>query len=492
MESAATPDALRARGIFANRTLNLRSIRAVGYDMDYTLVHYRVEPWERRAYEHTRQRLVARGWPVGHLQFVPDLAVRGLIIDTELGNVVKANRFGYVKRAHHGTSLVPYDEQRKVYARVIVDLSKPRWEFLNTLFSLSEACLFMQLVELLDRRELPEVLGYADLYRAVRESVDASHMEGRLKEEIAADPEAFVVLDPEVPLALLDQKYAGKKLMLITNSEWPYTASMMKYAFDRFLPEGTTWRQLFDLVIVGASKPGFFQGKRDVFQVATEDGLLRPWVGKLREGSCYHGGHAALVEASLGLSGDDILYVGDHIFGDVSVSKSFLRWRTALILREIEDEIVAEENARKTEVELANLMIEKGALEQRFCQVRLFSQRQRGGYAPGSKRSRREQAAEVAELRARLTELDARIRPLVQQVTVASNPNWGLMMRAGNDKSHLAKQVERWADVYTSRVSNFMLATPFAFLRAPRGSLPHDTLANAPPAAEAGTTTGKL
>ena len=34
------------RGIFVNRTLNLRSIKAVGYDMDYTLVHYRVAEWE--------------------------------------------------------------------------------------------------------------------------------------------------------------------------------------------------------------------------------------------------------------------------------------------------------------------------------------------------------------------------------------------------------------------------------------------------------------
>lgn len=30
------------RGIFCSRTLNLRSISAVGYDMDYTLMHYNV------------------------------------------------------------------------------------------------------------------------------------------------------------------------------------------------------------------------------------------------------------------------------------------------------------------------------------------------------------------------------------------------------------------------------------------------------------------
>ena len=31
---------LPAQRIFCNRTLNLRSIQAIGFDMDYTLVHY--------------------------------------------------------------------------------------------------------------------------------------------------------------------------------------------------------------------------------------------------------------------------------------------------------------------------------------------------------------------------------------------------------------------------------------------------------------------
>ena len=42
------------------------------------------------------------------------------------------------------------------------------------------------------------------------------------------------------------------------------------------------------------------------------------------------------------------------------------------------------------------------------------------------------------------------------------------------DKSHLARQIERYADVYTSRVSNLLALTPFVYLRSPRGSLPHD------------------
>src|SRR5687767_4858507 len=96
------------RGVFCNRTLNLRAIRAIGYDMDYTLVHYNEQAWEQRAFEHVRQRFVAVGWPAASLRFDPSFINRGLILDVELGNVVKANRFGFIKRATHGTRVMPF------------------------------------------------------------------------------------------------------------------------------------------------------------------------------------------------------------------------------------------------------------------------------------------------------------------------------------------------------------------------------------------------
>ncbi|MGZ5384528.1 MAG: 5'-nucleotidase domain-containing protein, partial [Acidimicrobiia bacterium] len=57
-----------------------------------------------------------------------------------------------------------------------------------------------------------------------------------------------------------------------------------------------------------------------------------------------------------------------------------------------------------------------------------------------------------------------------------SNDRWGMLMRAGADKSLFARQVERYADVYTSRVSNLLYATPNGFLRAFRSPLPHDQM----------------
>jgi 5'-nucleotidase len=485
----------RERGIFCNRTLNLRSIRAVGYDMDYTLIHYRTEAWERRAFEHLQRRLGAAGFPVESLIFDPTFAIRGLILDLELGNLVKCNRFGYVKRAFHGTRPLDYEAQRTAYSRIIVDLAEPRWVFMNTFFSLSEASMYAELVDLLDRQRLPAarelsaaepgvkpfpaVMGYADLYRRVKAALDATHMEGALKAEILADPERFIDVDPEMPLALLDQKRAGKKLLLITNSEWFYTSGVMSYAIDGYLPDGMTWRELFDVIIVSARKPEFFGSRAPIFEVVSDDGLLRPALS-IASGGAFLGGNAALVEHHLGLSGDEILYIGDHIYGDVHVSKSILRWRTGLIVRELESEIAAEEAALAAQEELAALMVRKDHLEQLHSALRLAVQRLRAGYGPRPEATEADLTAKMAELRAEIATLDTRISPLARAAGELENQRWGLLMRAGNDKSHLARQVERSADIYTSRVSNFLLHTPFAYLRPPRGALPHDVLP-APP-----------
>ena len=462
-----------SRGIFCNRTLNLRSIKAIGFDMDYTLIHYRTREWEGRAYEHARRRLVQRGWPMEDLAFDPTMVTLGLVLDLEKGNILKTNRFGYVVRASHGTRMLGFDEQRELYARVLVDLAEPRWAFLNTLFTLSEGCLYAQAVDLLDAGKVKEVVGYAGLYRIVRASLDESHLEGALKAEIIQDPDRFVEPDPEVALALMDLHAAGKKILLITNSEWEYTRAMMSHGFDRFLPAGQTWRDLFDVVIVAARKPSFFEQDAAVFEIVDEAGMLRPARAISPKGR-FLGGNATLVERGLGLTGEEILYVGDHIFADVHVSKDVLRWRTALVIRELEQELEAIEAFAPKQALMTDLMKQKSRLENEYSQIRLEQQRFEQGYGAkpgGTPEDRREK---MRALRATLVSLDEKIAPLARESGELMNTRWGLLMRAGPDKSNLARQIERYSDVYMSRVSNLLLATPFVYLRSPRLTLPHD------------------
>ncbi|WP_211659115.1 HAD-IG family 5'-nucleotidase [Phytoactinopolyspora halophila] len=458
------------RGIYANRTLNLRSVEAIGYDMDYTLIHYRTDEWEGSAFEHGRRLLAERGFPVHDVAFDADHYTQGLVIDLDLGNLVKATRFGYVIQAQHGTRQLTFDELRRAYAGVFVDLAEPRFRFLNTLFSISEAALYAQLVDRLDAGLLDGPLGYDELYRAVSSALDESHAVGTLKAEIAADPDRFCELDPETAETLLDQRLAGKRLLLITNSELPYTRAMMSYVFDRHLPSGS-WRDLFDIVVVSASKPRFFAEDIPAFRVVDPDeGLLKPHPGLLEVGEIYHGACARLVEQSLGLDGAQILYAGDHLFGDVHVTKSVLRWRTALIMRELEAEIADAARFASDEEQLQRLMARKVELEDQVAQTRLANVRHDAAHN-GQPTS---DGPSVGKLLEQLRELDQQITPLAKAAAELGNPTWGPLMRAGNDKSLFARQVERYADVYTSRVANFGRRTPYAFLRAARTTLPHD------------------
>jgi len=401
--------------------------------------------------------------------------IRGLAIDLDEGNLVKATRFGYVIRAAHGTSFLSYDEVRRVYARTMVDLAEDRFEFINTLFSLSEASLYAQLVNLMDAGRIEKGIGYRGLYQAVVAALDGAHSDGSIKDEIVADPDRFIEPDPPGVLALVDQLEAGKRLMLITNAEWEYTVRIMEHAFDPYLPAGMSWRDLFEAIIVSADKPSFFTADKQLYKVVDEDAaLLRPHIGEIEPGSVFFGGCAQQIEDFLGLSGDEILYVGDHLFGDVHFSKALLRWRTALILRELESEVAGLQGFRDQEIRLETLMAEKSVLETEMSAVRLALQRERLGYAPPPEGVAADEAR-LAELRERIIALDEEITPLAVAASRLRNEAWGPLMRAGIDKSLFARQVEKYADCYTSRVANFLDVSPFALMRAARLDLPHDT-----------------
>ena len=74
--------------------------------------------------------------------------------------------------------------------------------------------------------------------------------------------------DPDTAVALLDQKRAGKRLLLVTNNEVAYGTAMLRLAIEPYLPAGMTWRDLFDAAFFLARKPQFFSQDMPVFEVA--------------------------------------------------------------------------------------------------------------------------------------------------------------------------------------------------------------------------------
>eukprot|EP00291_Cryptomonas_curvata_P028460 CAMPEP_0172206706 /NCGR_PEP_ID=MMETSP1050-20130122/33378_1 /TAXON_ID=233186 /ORGANISM="Cryptomonas curvata, Strain CCAP979/52" /LENGTH=585 /DNA_ID=CAMNT_0012885841 /DNA_START=309 /DNA_END=2064 /DNA_ORIENTATION=+ len=481
------------RAVFCSRTLNFRSIRCIGYDMDYTLVHYKVVEWEGRAYHYAKEYLRQAGFPVEGLSFCPDLVCRGLVIDKELGNMIKVDKFGYVKRAMHGSLRLSYKETHAVYGRQLVDLRESkRWVFLNTLFSVSEGCLFAQLVDMFDQGTLNMTavqLSYELLFNAVSKALFRAHVEGKLKDDVTTHTDRYVELDEDLPRTLLDQKEAGKKLALITNSDWAYTKSIMAFVFDRFLPAGLTWRDVFDVIVVSARKPAFFSQAMPVYEIMTEDGLMR---------ETYQAG---MIEKLFQCDSDDVMYIGDHIFTDVNVAKGYMRWRTALIVRELEDEVIAFDKTRADHQRLHGLIRCKDRCGVALDLLRTELNRERKGRSArlgGDADADAERVVRthhaIGRLLVTMADLDNKIAPMLYDNGAAFNKlffrdwYWGFLSGAGSsEKSHLMRQIEKYADVYTSRVSNFLRYTPYVYFRASlqplahRRNLDHDPLPGDPP-----------
>jgi hypothetical protein len=63
---------------------------------------------------------------------------------------------------------------------------------------------------------------------------------------------------------------------------------------------------------------------------------------------------------------------------------------------------------------------------------------------------------------------------LSAEVDNSFNPFWGSVFKEGAENSRFGRQVENYACVYTSRVSNFLFYSPHQYFRAPRHWMPHE------------------
>jgi 5'-nucleotidase len=475
----------RARQVFVNRNLRMDRIDLVGFDMDYTLATYHLRRLETLAFEMTLARMIEfMGYPpsIGALQYDPDFVIRGLVVDKLAGNIFKMDRHNHVGRCYHGRRPVPAEDVRRLYRDEKVHLSLPRFAWIDTLFALPEACLFALVIELLEGQRVP--VDYTKLYADIRDAIDTVHRDGSLKTEVRKDLDRYLLKDPDLGPALHKLRSGGKKLFLLTNSLWDYTDAVMSYVLDGILPEYPSWRNYFDAVITGAAKPAFFSERRPLLLLGP-DGAPHGEAQSLERGRWYEGGDLATFERLIGIRGDRVLYVGDHIYGDILRSKKSSLWRTCMVVQEIEHELAwlernqdaLGEMARLEEVRLRvedELSIHRAALnviDRRLDRDGATADRE------GLEAERRRNKGELEALRQALRDANARIETLQKQVEEGLNPYWGLTFKEGNENSRFGEQIEVYACLYTSRPSNFVFYSPMQYYRSPRAAMPHERAA---------------
>ncbi|HWN66593.1 MAG TPA: HAD-IG family 5'-nucleotidase, partial [Haliangium sp.] len=233
--------------VYCNRNLRLTSIEYIGFDMDYTLALYQQEQMEKLSIDLTLKYLIEKhgyGEEILELRYDPRFAIRGLVVDRKLGNVLKMDRHGYVRRVYHGFRLLTKAERREHYHQKRINLSHKRYVWIDTLFALPEAIMYVTLVDHFD--ELRGKVDYAQLYDDICACIDLAHRDDSLKSIIKADLSAYIIKDPALAETLHKLRSAGKKLFLLTNSYYDYTRAVMAYLLDGAIAAYPSWRDYFD------------------------------------------------------------------------------------------------------------------------------------------------------------------------------------------------------------------------------------------------------
>lgn len=471
--------------MYVNRSLNMERIKAIGFDMDHTLVMYNREEFESLAFRETLKKFIEAGYPeeLADLQFKPNFLIRGLLVDMERGNLLKVDGHKYVKTAFHGSTSLDKETRHRLYNSE----SFKAQEFLSvdTFFALSEVQLFVEIVDYMDQNPKKINKTYREVYGDLRRFIDLSHADGSIKNVVMADPGRFIRKDKYLSTALTRLIDGGKNLFLLTNSGWDYTNRMMSYILDNEHDEFPSWRDYFDVTIVSSGKPGFFTGSQPFLEVMTESGLLKPHSSSLLPKRVYQGGNASLFQKLTKYRGDEILYVGDHIFGDIMQSKGKLNWRTLLVVEELEHELERLAEIKPLFHEIQQKINEREALDEEIQIVRskLMSIKrhiQVAGRDGDTKKAhhlekeRDKYAEKITGKTPILDKLDNDIKELLTRKESSLHATWGELMKVGLERSRFAYQVEGFACIYTSRVSNLRFYSPQKRFSSFHDILPHD------------------
>uniref|UniRef100_A0A8C7HV94 Cytosolic purine 5'-nucleotidase n=2 Tax=Oncorhynchus kisutch TaxID=8019 RepID=A0A8C7HV94_ONCKI len=424
--------------VFVNRSLAMEKIKCFGFDMDYTLAVYKSPEYESLGFELTVERLVHIGYPQELLSFVYDPAfpTRGLVFDTMYGNLLKVDAYGNILVCVHGFNFLRGPEIRELYPNKFIQRDDTeRFYILNTLFNLPETYLFACLVDFFSNCDR-----YASCETGFKDG-DLFMSFKSMFQDIRSLSQLFSLMKAKLPL-LLSRMNEVAKVFLATNSDYKYTHKIMTYLFD--FPHGPKhgtshrpWQSYFDLILVDARKPLFFGEGTVLRQVDTTTGRLKigTYTGPLHHGIVYSGGSSDIVCDLLGAKGKDIVYIGDHIFGDILKSKKRQGWRTFLIIPELAQELhVWTDKSCESHTHLDSSSNER---------------------------------PDISALQRR-----------VKKVTHDMDMCYGMMgslFRSGSRQTLFASQVMRYADLYAASFIN-LLYYPFSYLfRAAHVLMPHES-----------------
>ncbi|XP_041952856.1 5'-nucleotidase domain-containing protein 2 isoform X1 [Alosa sapidissima] len=419
--------------IYANNEVHLDEVDIYGFDYDYTLALYS-SALDEMIYNKARDFLVEHyKYPQGisKYDYIPNFAARGLHYDIHKGLLMKIDAFHYIQMGtvYRGLKAVPDEEVMQLYGGTNhVPLHQvsgfygkgPKMKQYMDVFSIPEMTLLAAANDFFISNDIE--YDPVHLYRDVSEAIGMVHIKGYMYKWIMQDLEKYILRGDETYAVLHRLVNHGKKLFLITNSPFSFVDKGMKYMV------GKDWREFFDVVIVQADKPHFFNDCVKPFRRLDCNGDLQ-WdkIKALEKGQIYKQGNLYDFLRLTGWRGSKVLYFGDHLYSDLADLMLRHGWRTGAIVPELEVETRVV-NTEQYAQSLTWLQALTGLLE------RLQMHKD-----PESKKVLEDWLKEREELRAVTKNL--------------FNPQFGSIFRTCHNPTYFSRRLCRFSDLYMASIS---------------------------------------
>uniref|UniRef100_A0A9R1SBF7 5'-nucleotidase domain containing 3 n=2 Tax=Cyprinus carpio TaxID=7962 RepID=A0A9R1SBF7_CYPCA len=412
--------------IFANNQMSLQDIEIYGFDYDYTLAFY-------SSHLHTLIFNIARDilinehrYPEGlrEYDYIPNFVIRGLHYDVQKALLMKIDSATNIYYDFYTLLLKGYSHGHTMK------------QFMD-IFSLPEMTLLLCVNDYFMKHNID--YEPVHLYKDVKEAIGDVHVRGIMYRAVEADNEKYICYGEQTHAVLRKLSKNGKKMFLITNSPFDFVNRGMNYIV------GKDWRDLFDVVIVQADKPGFFNDRRKPFRRVTDKGVLL-WdrIHHLEKGQIYKQGNLYEFLRLTGWRGSKVLYFGDHIYSDLADLTLKHGWRTGAIIPELRKEI----KIMNTE-EYVHTMTWLQALTGLLEQMQVHQD-------PASQTVIQQWINEREEMRLRTKDI--------------FNAQFGSLFRTYHNPTYFTRRLSRFADIYMASLScllNYDLQHTFYPRRTP-------------------------
>mmetsp|Transcript_20072 Transcript_20072/g.37310 ORF Transcript_20072/g.37310 Transcript_20072/m.37310 type:complete len:745 (-) Transcript_20072:255-2489(-) len=336
-----------------NTPLHCRAYDWIGFDLDFTLAEYDKELTREIQFNAAMKHLESCNSPYlprSQKTLTHDLDMffhKGLVLDAKFGYVLALDQNACVTYGFCGLRPLLLEEMCEAgyldkFRRVSQPLdakmdavaeskSTKRFLVLHTGFEQILAPLLVALLRELSEEQQAnraERLQVLDEVKTTAMFIQSRFCSYGLETALSQPGNLVVRPDKRVKTWLSKLKSrAGTHLFLLTNSDWEHADLVMSQLY------GEKWPQLFDLVVVSASKRRFFDPTYDAALTVPRLPESVP-ASNVMQGGTVTRLASELAARTPGPSSDTpqrILYVGDHLEQDVQAPSALGGWATLAI-----------------------------------------------------------------------------------------------------------------------------------------------------------------